>query len=90
MARVLKGKYFPSSSSIEGKVPANVSFTWRSITSVRDVVGMGARRVIGDEVSTKIWDDPWVPKLHKFRVLPINDLDEDRPTMVNQLISNNY
>lgn len=52
------------------------------------MIGLGARRVIGDGVSTQIWGDPWVPKLPKFRVLPRSDVAGDGPMMVNQLICN--
>lgn len=70
MARVLKGKYFPSSSFLEAKVTSNMSYTWRSILNARDVIMKGARKILGDGSTTNVWKGPWVPTLSNFKVDP--------------------
>ncbi|XP_021724434.1 uncharacterized protein LOC110691788 [Chenopodium quinoa] len=67
MSKVLKGKYFPNSSFLEAKISPNMSYTWRSILGARDVLEMGARKVVGDGTTTLIRKDPWIPSLPNFK-----------------------
>uniref|UniRef100_A0A803N1L4 Reverse transcriptase zinc-binding domain-containing protein n=1 Tax=Chenopodium quinoa TaxID=63459 RepID=A0A803N1L4_CHEQI len=70
MSKVLKGKYFPKTYFMEAKASQNGSFTWRSILSSREVLEKGARKLIGDGYATRIWNDPWIPTLPGFKVIP--------------------
>lgn len=54
MARVLKGKYFPSIAFLEASINPNASYTWKSILSVKDVLLKGVCRVIRDGRKTSI------------------------------------
>ena len=66
MAKTLKGKYFPSSSFWEAKEVPNMSYSWRLILGVKDVLAKGARNIIGNGENTNIWHDPWVSGLPNF------------------------
>lgn len=68
MARVLKGKYFPSRHFMDTRVTSSASFTWRSILSVKELIAKGACKVIGDGRDTSIWGEPWIPSLHDCRL----------------------
>lgn len=67
MARVLKGKYFPS-SLLDVTINSNASFTWKSILLVRDLIIKGDCKVIGDGKDIQLWRDPWVLGPPKFWV----------------------
>lgn len=82
MAKVLKGRYFPSSSFLEAKNVPNMSFTWRSILSARDVIMKGARKTIGNGATINIWKDPRVPSLPEFRVFSVQS---ERNAAVNSV-----
>lgn len=71
MASVLKGKYFPSSNFPEASVNPNVSFTWKSIISVKDVLLKGVCKVIGNGKDTCIWTNPWVPSIDNSKIAPL-------------------
>lgn len=87
MARVLKGKYFPSSNFLEAKIHSNVSFSWRSILGVKDILIKGLSRVIGNGRNTRIWSDPWVPRCRDYRVYGRgNEGQEDAPHYVSELV----
>lgn len=86
MARVLKNKYFPSSTFLEASIKPNVSYTWRSIISVKDVIKMGARRLIGDGKESRIWGVPWIPSLPGGTIFSVNSDDEGKPVYVSDLM----
>lgn len=68
VARVLKAKYFPSSSFTETLVKPNCSNWWRSICVARDVIKRGARWRKINGSSIKIWGDPWISFPNSFRI----------------------
>lgn len=89
MTRVLKSKYFPSSTFLEAKETSNISFTWRSILSVKNLVSKGLCRIVGDGKNTNIWYDPWVPGLPNCRVKHrFREDGEGEPQKVSELVSN--
>ncbi|XP_060960731.1 uncharacterized protein LOC133031277 [Cannabis sativa] len=59
--RVYKAKYFPNSDFISFDLGNNPSFVWRSIWGAKDLVRLGAARVIGDGRNTRIMGTPWLP-----------------------------
>ncbi|XP_074321452.1 uncharacterized protein LOC141657962 [Silene latifolia] len=61
MGRVLKGKYFPTSSFMDAEIGINPSYTWRSIFGAKEVMGLGIRRRVGSGMDVRVWMDPWVP-----------------------------
>lgn len=78
MVKVLKAKYFLTSSFIGAKGRPNDSYTWRSIISARDL--------LMKRVSINIWTDPWIPSLPNFRVSSLRGREVDGPDFVNELI----
>lgn len=87
IARVLKGKYFPSQSFLEVKVNLNASYTWKSILSAKDILLKGACRVIGDGMQTSIWSDPWVTQAPNSKIQQrVSEKNEVRPQRVCELI----
>ncbi|XP_074314656.1 uncharacterized protein LOC141649887 [Silene latifolia] len=69
MTRLLKSKYFPSTSFLEATLGNNPSYSWRSIYEARSVLGVGLRRRVGDGVSTLVWRDPWVAGTHSGKII---------------------
>nr|GMD79802.1 uncharacterized protein LOC109155081 [Ipomoea batatas] len=61
VARVYKSRYYPQGSFFDASSGSNPSYIWRGLLEVREVMGRGCRRCIGDGLSTKIGTDPWLP-----------------------------
>ena len=55
--RVLKARYFPTSTFLKAKLPSNASYTWRSIMRAREVLQLGFSWKNGNGSQIKIWDD---------------------------------
>ena len=60
--RVLKAKYFMNSSFMDAQVGKNPSYIWRSILVAKPMIKEGARWVVGDGRSIKIWEEKWIPQ----------------------------
>lgn len=61
LARVLKGRYFRSSSPIEVEKANSPSYVWRSLMAAKPLLKAGLRRSISSGKETKVWTDPWLP-----------------------------
>ena len=86
--RVLKDKYFPSSSFMEASIPRNASFTWRSIMGARKVIELGSRWRVGNGDKIRIWKDRWLPIPTTYKVIsPPQTLHDE--ALVSNLINNN-
>ena len=86
--RVLKDKYFPSSSFMEASIPRNASFTWRSIMGARKVIELGSRWRVGNGDKIRIWKDRWLPTPTTYKVIsPPQTLHDE--ALVSNLINNN-
>ena len=66
-SRILKSKYFPNCSVLDSRTPNNASWFWQSIMSAREELQWGIRKRIGNGLSTRIWDDQWIPNQHLGR-----------------------
>ncbi|XP_043812372.1 uncharacterized protein LOC122723637 [Manihot esculenta] len=62
VTRVLKTRYFPTTSFFETSLGHNPSFFWRSILAFRNLVKAGAYWRIGNGRSVSIWSHPWLKK----------------------------
>lgn len=60
LARVMKARYYPSSSVWDAKVGVNSSYAWKSIRGSRSVLDLGVRWKVGDGRSIKLWKDAWL------------------------------
>ena len=85
LARVLKDKYFKESSFLEAEARGGASYLWRSILWGRNVIKLGLRRRIGDGRSTRVFDDPWIPRPSSYRVITRRP-DSGESMMVADLI----
>ena len=61
-ARILKAKYYPTTSIFEAKPKNGMSYSWRSILRGLEVMKLGIIWRIGDGRDIKIWSDPWIPR----------------------------
>ncbi|XP_043814104.1 uncharacterized protein LOC122724008 [Manihot esculenta] len=60
MAKILKQRYFPDTDFFSAEVGGNPSQIWRSICASRSILMAGCRRRIGDGLSTRVREDPWL------------------------------
>lgn len=67
MARILKTKYFPSSSFIEASTSSNPSYIWRSIVWGREALILGLQWKVGSSKGIRVFLDPWIPRPSTFR-----------------------
>ena len=67
--RVFKAKYFPNTSVMEAKIPANSSYAWKSIMKGSNVIKRGAKWRIGSSRFVHIWGESWLPKSGYSKVL---------------------
>lgn len=61
-ARVLKVKYFPTTSILEAEPRPGISNTWRSILKGAELLKEGLIWRVGDGTNINIWSHPWVAR----------------------------
>ena len=66
---VLKEKFFPNTSVMVAKIPANSSYAWKSIMKGRNVIKRGAKWRIGLGRSVHISGENWLLNLSHPKVL---------------------
>lgn len=64
MARVLCGRYCPSSSFLETSPTTAASHGWRSILKGRDLLLPNLSKAIGNGQNTNVWNEPWLSPSH--------------------------
>ena len=67
--RVFKEKFFPNTSVMEAKIPANSSYAWKRIMKGRSVIKWEAKWRIGSGRSVHIWGKNFFPKSCNPKVL---------------------
>lgn len=60
--------------------------TWKSILKARDVLRKGMRKVIGNDRSTRIWHEPWLPNAPGFCAQRVHQEASDEPQYVGDFI----
>lgn len=81
-ARILKAKYYNSSTVLEAKPRSGMSYTWRSVLKGLELMKKGMVWRVGDGRGLKIWSDPWLPRNHSRKPITprgtalITDVDE--------------
>ncbi|XP_013669307.1 uncharacterized mitochondrial protein AtMg00310-like [Brassica napus] len=60
VARILKARYFPRSSFLEGCVGRRPSYAWRSILHGRELMQKGLLKEIGNGEESRLWIDNWI------------------------------
>lgn len=75
-ATILKKKYFPRTSLWDATVPANASFTWRSVLSARELLQQGLKWVVGDGRTVLFWKDKWLNEVPGGRIFSVPPTDD--------------
>jgi hypothetical protein len=83
--RVLKARYFPTSSILEATAAPGISYTWRSILKGVSLLKEGLVWRIGDGTQVNLWSDPWLPR--DGSRLPITPRRQSLLTKVHELIN---
>lgn len=68
-ARVMQAKYYPDGRLLKTEAKDGISYTWRSILKVVELLKEGLIWRIGDGISVDIWEDPWIPRGETRRVI---------------------
>ncbi|XP_074342400.1 putative mitochondrial protein AtMg00310 [Apium graveolens] len=61
VSEIMKEKYYPKTDFLDARMGNNSSYMWRSLMAVMKVLKAGARRKIGNGLSTKVWNIPCLP-----------------------------
>jgi hypothetical protein len=85
-AHILKVVYFPSGDFMMAGLGSRPSQIWRAIIEGRDAMNIGLIRRIGNDMSTSIWNENWLPRSTRLR--PIAAKSVNPPLMVAELIDN--
>jgi hypothetical protein len=67
-AKVLRGKYYPTSDFLSTTKKRRCSATWRSILYGRDVLKRGLINRVGPG-EINVWKDNWIPGLRSLKPL---------------------
>ncbi|KAL3529595.1 hypothetical protein ACH5RR_008917 [Cinchona calisaya] len=87
VSKVLKAKYWYKDDIFKTKVPNSASWIWQSIMSVREFLGRGIRKRVGNGETINIWEDRWIPNNEDGR-LKTKMPDNCQGKVGNQLIRN--
>lgn len=60
VARILKARYFPRSSLLDGTIDRRPSYAWRSIMFGRNLLKQGLIKEIGNGRDSQVWLDKWI------------------------------
>ena len=60
VARILKARYFPRSSFLEGCVGRRPSYAWKNILHGRELMQKGLLKEIGNGEESRLWIDNWI------------------------------
>ncbi|KAK9938970.1 hypothetical protein M0R45_015680 [Rubus argutus] len=63
----LKARYYPNTTFLDAMVMPDMSFSWRSILTGRNILTNGMRFQIGSGNSVSLWKDPWLPLPYSFK-----------------------
>ena len=55
--------------------PKSASFVWRGIEGAKSLLARGACKLVGSGDSILVWNEPWIPGLPDFKLVPKASLD---------------
>lgn len=88
VTQLMRARYYPQTDFLDAKIGNNPSYVWRSIMEAQEIVKLGCRRRIGDGMSTRVWEVPWLPcPSNGFLTTPMPD--QLTNTLVNNLMEEN-
>jgi hypothetical protein len=67
---VLQAKYSVGNNWLHATPTKSASFTWRGIEGVRELLSLGACKLVGSGEDTLVWEEPWIPDAPSFRPRP--------------------
>ncbi|XP_020173489.1 uncharacterized protein [Aegilops tauschii subsp. strangulata] len=76
--------YYPDADILKAELGGHSSQVWRAIIEGRDTLKQGLIKRIGNEVSTNIWTQNWLPREGMFR--PYGSIALNPPTKVSEFI----
>lgn len=62
MTKVFKSRYFRDYDPLNAPLGCRPSYAWRSIHTAQKLVQQGARVIVGNGRSTKVWQERWIGK----------------------------
>ncbi|XP_074293887.1 uncharacterized protein LOC141621071 [Silene latifolia] len=68
-AQTMRAKYYPAGDVMSATLGYNPSYTWRGIIEAREALKHGWRKRIGDGLSTRVWEDAWLPEIQTGRIV---------------------
>lgn len=83
-ARVLRARYFPEGNILDAALGAHPSQVWRSLMEGKELLVLGLIKRIGSGTDTRIWEDNWLPRDYKLKL--ICTISPDPPQLVSELI----
>lgn len=66
-ARILKSVYFPTTSILHATLGSRPSQIWRAILEGVEVLKLGLIKRIGNDNTTDVWMDNWIPRKEMMR-----------------------
>jgi hypothetical protein len=63
-ARVIRGKYYPSSGFLDSELGKRPSSAWHSIWNAKALLQKGLIWKVGNGDNIRIWEDKWIPSPH--------------------------
>ncbi|XP_048624014.1 uncharacterized protein LOC106417447 [Brassica napus] len=61
VARVLRGRYYRTTSPSRATSSSSPSYVWTSISAARKLLLLGIRHKIHSGYDVRVWEDPWIP-----------------------------
>ncbi|KAL6189123.1 hypothetical protein ACLB2K_040513 [Fragaria x ananassa] len=85
VGRMLKAKYYPSSSFLEAEIGRNPSSIWKAVMWGKQLLTIGLRWRVSNGTNIRVFQEPWVLGIPEFKIEWKNGCDWNM--RVNELIS---
>ena len=82
----LAAKYKVRADWLRAPKASNVSWVRKSIKRVKDIIKLGACKVVGSGNTILVWEDPWLPDKSGFIPTPRDQVDNSC-LVVSQLLN---
>lgn len=82
LARLLRARYYPSSTFLNARVGHCPSYTWRSLLRGRDILERGSVWMVGNGSCIDLEHDNWIPKFPGVKPTTSTNLASEAPVLV--------